>query len=249
MDALKNAFGGQQAGAADQQQQQQQQGQSGGGLMDQLQGMGNQALGGGQAGEQVRRPVLAVVPLPPVLTGLPIAWYRAEGGLPRQGSVRRRIISPPPVELLPCSAPDLPCSNLTPHPSTLLRPPSLIASRSSLLAHSSSDSRPSPCPPVGVDFVQERFMGAGDQSNESAAEQFKDEQISDGPCPPLHIARPSCRRRVVLTIRPSLPDARPSSHPRRLQDERRLRLPRRRQVSANFSSAAFLLPPAFLHTA
>ncbi|KAJ1309252.1 hypothetical protein OPQ81_004917 [Rhizoctonia solani] len=31
----------------------------------------------------------------------------------------------------------------------------------------------------GVDFVQER-MGAGDQSNESAAEQAKDEAISDG---------------------------------------------------------------------
>jgi hypothetical protein len=32
---------------------------------------------------------------------------------------------------------------------------------------------------VGVDFVQEKFMGAGDQSNESAVEQAKDEQISD----------------------------------------------------------------------
>lgn len=31
----------------------------------------------------------------------------------------------------------------------------------------------------GVDFVQERFMGAGPQSNESAVEQAKDEQISD----------------------------------------------------------------------
>ncbi|KAG8708618.1 hypothetical protein FRC12_019278 [Ceratobasidium sp. 428] len=30
----------------------------------------------------------------------------------------------------------------------------------------------------GVDFVQER-MGGGDQSNESALEQAKDEQISD----------------------------------------------------------------------
>lgn len=30
-----------------------------------------------------------------------------------------------------------------------------------------------------VDFVQEKFMGAGDQSNESAFEQAKDEQISD----------------------------------------------------------------------
>lgn len=28
-------------------------------------------------------------------------------------------------------------------------------------------------------MVQERFMGAGDQSNESAVEQAKDEQISD----------------------------------------------------------------------
>ena len=32
---------------------------------------------------------------------------------------------------------------------------------------------------TGVDFVQEKFMGAGDQSNESAVEQAKDEQISD----------------------------------------------------------------------
>ena len=32
---------------------------------------------------------------------------------------------------------------------------------------------------VGVDVVQEKFMGQGDQSNESAVEQAKDEQISD----------------------------------------------------------------------
>ncbi|MCJ1443130.1 MAG: hypothetical protein MMC23_003627 [Stictis urceolatum] len=31
----------------------------------------------------------------------------------------------------------------------------------------------------GVDFAQERFMGAGKQDNESAVEQAKDEQISD----------------------------------------------------------------------
>ncbi|KAL9488253.1 hypothetical protein ACSS6W_000530 [Trichoderma asperelloides] len=31
----------------------------------------------------------------------------------------------------------------------------------------------------GVDFVQENFLGQGDQSNESAAEQAKDEMISD----------------------------------------------------------------------
>ncbi|EHL02687.1 hypothetical protein GLAREA_02086 [Glarea lozoyensis ATCC 20868] len=31
----------------------------------------------------------------------------------------------------------------------------------------------------GVDFVQEKFMGAGPQDNESAVEQAKDEQISD----------------------------------------------------------------------
>ncbi|TFK21653.1 hypothetical protein FA15DRAFT_707058 [Coprinopsis marcescibilis] len=31
----------------------------------------------------------------------------------------------------------------------------------------------------GVDFVQERFMGQGQQNNESAMEQAKDEQISD----------------------------------------------------------------------
>jgi len=31
----------------------------------------------------------------------------------------------------------------------------------------------------GIDFVQERFMGAGPQDNESAVEQAKDEQISD----------------------------------------------------------------------
>ena len=30
-----------------------------------------------------------------------------------------------------------------------------------------------------VDFVQEKFFGQGDQSNESAAEQAKDEAISD----------------------------------------------------------------------
>ncbi|KAF5724132.1 DNA damage-responsive 48 [Fusarium mundagurra] len=30
-----------------------------------------------------------------------------------------------------------------------------------------------------VDFVQEKFLGGGDQSNESAAEQAKDEAISD----------------------------------------------------------------------
>jgi hypothetical protein len=31
---------------------------------------------------------------------------------------------------------------------------------------------------IGVDFVQEKFMGGGDQSNESAVEQAKDEQVS-----------------------------------------------------------------------
>ncbi|ORY12112.1 hypothetical protein BCR34DRAFT_483126 [Clohesyomyces aquaticus] len=31
----------------------------------------------------------------------------------------------------------------------------------------------------GVDFVQEKFLGAGPQDNESAVEQAKDEQISD----------------------------------------------------------------------
>ena len=30
-----------------------------------------------------------------------------------------------------------------------------------------------------MDFVQEHILGQGDQSNESAAEQAKDEQISD----------------------------------------------------------------------
>ncbi|KAG5959952.1 hypothetical protein E4U58_004806 [Claviceps cyperi] len=30
-----------------------------------------------------------------------------------------------------------------------------------------------------IDFVQEKFLGQGDQSNESAAEQAKDEAISD----------------------------------------------------------------------
>jgi hypothetical protein len=30
-----------------------------------------------------------------------------------------------------------------------------------------------------VDYVQENFLGAGNQSNESAAEQMKDEAISD----------------------------------------------------------------------
>lgn len=32
---------------------------------------------------------------------------------------------------------------------------------------------------AAVDFVQEKFLGGGDQSNESAAEQAKDEAISD----------------------------------------------------------------------
>jgi hypothetical protein len=32
---------------------------------------------------------------------------------------------------------------------------------------------------LGVDWVQERVLGQGDQSNESATEQAKDEQISD----------------------------------------------------------------------
>jgi hypothetical protein len=32
---------------------------------------------------------------------------------------------------------------------------------------------------IGIDFVQEKFMGAGPQDNESAFEQAKDEQISD----------------------------------------------------------------------
>ncbi|KAM0690515.1 hypothetical protein Q7P36_009282 [Cladosporium allicinum] len=31
----------------------------------------------------------------------------------------------------------------------------------------------------GVDYVQENFLGQGQQSNESAVEQAKDEQISD----------------------------------------------------------------------
>lgn len=31
----------------------------------------------------------------------------------------------------------------------------------------------------GIDFAQEKFMGAGPQNNESAIEQAKDEQISD----------------------------------------------------------------------
>ncbi|KAF2759277.1 hypothetical protein EJ05DRAFT_485315 [Pseudovirgaria hyperparasitica] len=31
----------------------------------------------------------------------------------------------------------------------------------------------------GVDYVQEKFLGKGPQDNESAAEQFTDEQISD----------------------------------------------------------------------
>lgn len=32
---------------------------------------------------------------------------------------------------------------------------------------------------AAVDFVQEKFLGGGDQSNENAAEQAKDEAISD----------------------------------------------------------------------
>ena len=32
---------------------------------------------------------------------------------------------------------------------------------------------------IGIDFVQEKFLGQGPQNNESAIEQAKDEQISD----------------------------------------------------------------------
>jgi ERCC4-related helicase len=32
---------------------------------------------------------------------------------------------------------------------------------------------------IGIDFVQERFMGQGKQDNESAIEQAKDGQIAD----------------------------------------------------------------------
>jgi hypothetical protein len=39
---------------------------------------------------------------------------------------------------------------------------------------------------IGVDFVQEKFMGGGDQSNESAVEQAKDEQVSLN-CTKLHV--------------------------------------------------------------
>jgi hypothetical protein len=35
------------------------------------------------------------------------------------------------------------------------------------------------CLSIGIDFVQEKFMGGGKQDNESAIEQAKDEQISD----------------------------------------------------------------------
>ena len=34
-------------------------------------------------------------------------------------------------------------------------------------------------PNVVIDFIQEHILGQGDQSNESALEQLKDEQISD----------------------------------------------------------------------
>ena len=34
-------------------------------------------------------------------------------------------------------------------------------------------------PSTSVDLYQERVMGQGSQNNESAAEQFQDEQISD----------------------------------------------------------------------
>ena len=33
--------------------------------------------------------------------------------------------------------------------------------------------------PIGIDYVQENFLGQGKQDNESAVEQAKDEQISD----------------------------------------------------------------------
>ena len=32
---------------------------------------------------------------------------------------------------------------------------------------------------LGIDFVQERFLGQGPQNNESAFEQAKDKQIAD----------------------------------------------------------------------
>jgi len=32
---------------------------------------------------------------------------------------------------------------------------------------------------IAIDYVQEKFLGAGDQSNESAAEQAKDNMIAD----------------------------------------------------------------------
>lgn len=32
---------------------------------------------------------------------------------------------------------------------------------------------------IGIDYVQENFLGQGKQDNESAVEQAKDEQISD----------------------------------------------------------------------
>ena len=34
-------------------------------------------------------------------------------------------------------------------------------------------------PIIGIDYVQENFLGQGKQDNESAIEQAKDEQISD----------------------------------------------------------------------
>jgi hypothetical protein len=48
----------------------------------------------------------------------------------------------------------------------------------SITVVSSDDADPDPAS-LGIDFVQQKFMGAGDQSNESAIEQAKDEQISD----------------------------------------------------------------------
>ena len=59
-----------------------------------------------------------------------------------------------------------PCPSPSPGPFALLPTPT-------------TPSRNSYSHPTAVDFVQEKVLGQGDQSNESAAEQAKDEAISD----------------------------------------------------------------------
>ena len=74
-----------------------------------------------------------------------------------------------------------------------------------MLDKSTAPPRPPPhaslTAPPAIDYVQEKFLGAGPQDNESALEQAKDKQIANSKPPPL-------RARPPLTAR---------SDPRRIQ--------------------------------